>query len=155
MNQTQIDIIIAAAALLASFIKVPKLELNLWGLIGRAIKEGMLKEVNGQLEKLDKKIDGISTKVDSVEKQVKTVDARQEQSEIIDCRSRILSFGDEIANQPELLHSHEHFKQIVSDIDKYENYCRQHPEFKNNLTKITNEVILDTYRSRFDKHDFK
>jgi hypothetical protein len=79
---------------------------------------------------------------------------RNEEAErnAVECRTRILRFGDEILHEME--HSKEHFDQILRDITSYEHYCNSHPNFPNNNTVITTQIIKDTYRKRWDEHDF-
>lgn len=51
-------------------------------------------------------------------------------------------------------HSQENFDQVLSDIDDYEHYCNNHPEFKNNKTVAAKEKILKVYSERMDNNDF-
>ena len=75
-----------------------------------------------------------------------------EMQEAINCRYRILRFGDEVKHGTR--HSQEHFEQILADIDAYEIYCKDHKDFKNNKTKVTTERILDVYRKCVETDDF-
>ena len=68
------------------------------------------------------------------------------------CRSRILLFGDEILH--EVRHSKEHFDQILLDISTYEDYCREHPAFENNIARQTIELIQTVYHDCLIQHDF-
>ena len=52
-------------------------------------------------------------------------------------------------------HTKEHFDQILDDIKTYDDYCQTHPEFENNKTVITTQVILETYHRLFVEHKFK
>ena len=74
------------------------------------------------------------------------------EQEAINCRYRILRFGDEVKHGTR--HSQEHFEQILADIDAYEIYCKDHKDFKNNKTKVTTERILDVYRKCVETDDF-
>ena len=81
-----------------------------------------------------------------------TVVALDGEQEAINCRYRILRFGDEVKHGTR--HSQEHFEQILADIDAYEIYCKDHKDFKNNKTKVTTERILDVYRKCVETDDF-
>ena len=70
----------------------------------------------------------------------------------ITCRVRILRFGDEIIHGDK--HSKDSFDQVLEDIDSYELYCREHPEFKNNKTVITTKAIKSNYKEGLEKNDF-
>jgi len=87
-------------------------------------------------------------KFDSFEKKVDKL----EESAAINCRVRILQFSDEIRRG--MKHSQESFNQVLSDIDDYERYCEDHPEFENNKTVRAKEKILVVYDTCMDKNDF-
>ena len=152
MTDTQIEIIVGIVIFLSTFVRIPKLELNVWGIIGGELKKGMLREIDGKIDAIDKKVNALSSQIETVNQHVTLVEEKEEENEAINCRTRILRFGDEISHQME--HSKEHFDQTLDDIDNYERYCLSHPEFKNNKTHATNQVIMDAYRRRFEKHDF-
>ena len=83
-------------------------------------------------------------KVESLEREVRSLRERCEEQSAVDCRSRILRFGDELLH--EVHHSKEHFDQILRDVQTYEEYCRTHPDFVNNTTQVTTQQILEIYR---------
>jgi hypothetical protein len=58
-------------------------------------------------------------------------------------RYRILRFYDEVCEGR--LHSESHFEDILDDIDKYEQYCDTHRDFKNNRGHVAMKYIRDTY----------
>lgn len=67
-------------------------------------------------------------------------------------RSRILRFSDEVSL--ERGHSEEHYDEILKDIDKYEKYCREHPDYKNNKAAVAIEIIKDSYQECKTNHSF-
>lgn len=87
-------------------------------------------------------------KFDSIEKKVDKL----EESAVINCRVRILQFGDEIRRG--VRHSQESFNQVLSDIDDYDRYCDDHPDFKNNKTIAAKQRVLDVYDSCLSNNDF-
>ena len=75
----------------------------------------------------------------------------------ITSRVRIVRFNDELIvarDGNKQLHSRESFDQVLSDIDHYEEYCRDHPEFKNNKTTMSAQNIKECYKERLRKRDF-
>lgn len=79
---------------------------------------------------IEKKLDQLSDKVD--------------ESKAINARTAILRFSDELkSNMP---HSSEYFRQILDDIDLYNEFCATHPGFKNSYTEIATEHIKGTYK---------
>lgn len=94
----------------------------------------------------------VINKVDALEKQVNTIQVKEDERDAVTARVRILRFSDEI--QHDVRHSKEHFDQILSDITTYEDYCVNHPQFKNNITILTIQNIKDIYCERLEKKDF-
>lgn len=62
----------------------------------------------------------------------------------IEARNHILRFSDELRNG--VHHSEDYFKQIMIDIDTYENYCEEHKDFANGLTVLASEFITEEFR---------
>ena len=124
--------------ILAGMIKIPKLELNIWNLIGRTIGRSINKEV---LEK----VNHLSQEVDTLKKDEELERARQ-------ARQRILRFNDEILFEKR--HSKEHFDEILDDIDTYEEYCRTHEDYENNKAVLAIATIREVYKDCLKTHDF-
>ena len=120
-----------AVVILLTLIQIAPIKVNPWGWIGK--KKGRL--LNGEV-------------LDRVEKLEKNL---QEQS-VLNCRIRILRFGDELMRN--IKHSRDHFEQTLRDIDNYEKYCREHPDYVNNVTEATISQIKSCYQERRMKNDF-
>lgn len=69
-----------------------------------------------------------------------------------EARSRILRFGDEVRRA--ILHTEEHWADVLHDIDRYEQYCDTHPDYENNRAKHTIKYLKDVYDGRLKKNDF-
>ena len=67
-------------------------------------------------------------------------------------RTHILRFTDE-QKSGVIKHSKEYFQQTIADIDTYDNYCKNHPEFSNGLTIMASDYIKDEYRRRYLNND--
>lgn len=67
-------------------------------------------------------------------------------------RLRILRFSDELRS--EVKHSQEHFNNILEDIDKYEKYCKDNPDYPNTKCLLAIENIKAVYKRRLEKNDF-
>ena len=48
----------------------------------------------------------------------------------------------------------ESFIEILAVIDAYEDYCRSHPDYKNNRCICAVANIKRVYNERLQKHDF-
>lgn len=59
-------------------------------------------------------------------------------------RTHILRFNDELRSG--MVHSEEYFKQQILDIDTYNRYCAEHPDFANGLTVMASENIRQEFK---------
>lgn len=80
----------------------------------------------------------------SMQKSLTNMSASAEEDRAITARVRILSFADDMMSNRQ--HSKDAFDQVLCDIDNYDRYCASHPEFKNNQTAMSREMILDQYK---------
>lgn len=103
------------------------------------------KDLNNRMSTLEKKVEEISTKQEKIE-------ASAQEQEAINSRIRILRFSDEIRRN--IKHSQESFDQTLSDITKYEQYCKDHPEFENKKTVLANKRISEAYDKCVEDNDF-
>lgn len=69
-----------------------------------------------------------------------------------DARMRIILFGDE--SKRGISHTEEHWKDILRDIDKYETYCTQHPEYLNSRAVNTIDFLQDRFQQHLQNNDF-
>lgn len=94
----------------------------------------------------------VLSKVDSLDQRMTNMENISSERHAIECRIRILRFGDEIRRGHG--HSMESFNQIFEDMDTYKKYCIEHPDFKNEKTPITTERIKEEYKSCMNENDF-
>ena len=106
-----------------SLVEVSKIKLNPWSALGKIIGKLLgIESVSNKLDALEKKVD---------ENQATTI------------RVRILHFEDEL--QSEKIHSKDSWDQAMDDIERYERYTSDHPEFKNNITVASIAHIKKMY----------
>lgn len=115
----------------------------LWGFL-QFLLERKDKKKNCSKEILEA-INKLSEKVDKMDKEAA-------EREAVASRIRILKFMDELLEGRR--HTKDSYDQVNSDITNYHNYCKYHPDFKNNQTASTIEYINKNYLERLDKHDF-
>jgi hypothetical protein len=101
--------------------------------------------INAMSGKMDERFNTLDRKIDSV-------DAKADSYNAVVCRVRILRFEDEL--QAEQRHSKDSWDQAMSDIDSYETYTKQHPDFRNNQTVATVTHIKRGYNERLEKRDW-
>lgn len=119
-------------------VEIEPIKIKLPQRILRAIGRAMNAEVMEKLEKLE---NGMA----EIESKVAENDAKQ-------ARMRILRFGDEIYN--DVLHTKEHFNQILQDITEYEHYCETHKDFENDRTVATTKLIKEVYEECLENKSF-
>lgn len=123
---------------LLTLIQIAPIKINPWSAIAKTLGRAINKEMMDKLESLDKEM-----------KQLRDATALES---ALNCRVRIIHFGDETLHGQK--HTKEHFDQILRDIDKYEHYCSTHPEFENNVTVLTSARIKEIYQKRLADGDF-
>lgn len=139
----QFDMIVQTGAIgiliiLAGMIKIPKIEINIWNLIGRTIGRSINKEVMDRVDILSKEVDDLRKD--------------EELERVRFARQRILRFNDEILFDQR--HSKEHFDEILDDITLYEHYCNDHEEYENNKAVLAIATIREVYKRCLKTHDF-
>ena len=121
-----------------TLLQVAPIKIDPWSWLARKIG----KVINGE----------VIERVDKLEKSVEAMGRIADEREAKATRIRILRFGDEILHG--VHHSKEHFDQILLDITEYQQYCREHPEFLNNMTELTSRHIMETYLACFGENTF-
>lgn len=94
--------------------------------------------------------DDTKAQIVEVKKSIKALDDRVAQNQAILARTHILRFDDELLN--DVKHSKEYFSQTLRDIDVYEAYSAEHPDFKNSFASAAINHIRKTYDELLEKH---
>ena len=130
--------IIVFLIVLVGMVKIPKMELNLWGWLGKKIGKAINSEVLESVENLKRDLDDFKKE--------------EELERVRFARQRILRFKDEILFGKR--HSKEHFDEILDDITVYENYCANHEDYENNKAILAIGTIKEVYKQCLKTHDF-
>ena len=131
--------------LVSAFIEITPIKINPISSFLQWVGDKTGARMIQRLDHLEKDVKDLSTKVDSME-------AANDKRNAVACRVRIIRFGDECRIGSD--HSQEAFEQVLEDINVYDRYCANHPEFKNHKTVTTSKIIIDLYEERFLKNDF-
>lgn len=127
------------AAIIGGFFGIITLVINrIWA--KRDEKKGKLKRI----------LDTLS----DVKQELKDHIAADDERYAVQCRTRILRFADELINEPKHLHTQGNFEQCLQDITAYDQYCAEHPKFKNELTLRSAEIIRKIYDECAREHKF-
>lgn len=85
--------------------------------------------------------------------EVRSLRADFEEDKAVQARTRILRFSDELLHE-DIRHSKEYFDQILTDIDKYNQYCKDHPKFENSKAVASIGRIKTVYDDCLAKKTF-
>ena len=127
-----------AFVILLTLIQITPIKINPWTWIGKKIG----RMLNGEV--LDE--------VGSLKQELKDHKEKSEERHATLCRAHILRFGDEVLHGTP--HSKEAYDNILLDIDSYEEYCVNHPGYKNNIAVQTIEHIKRKYQEHLINDDF-
>ena len=131
--------------LLLTLIQITPIKINPWSALAKVIGRAINGEVIGMLSEVKSKQESTSDRLDE---HIRLDDERNADEH----RARILRFNNELIR--DLPHTKEEFIDILADIDSYERYCTQHPEYKNNRAVHAIANIGRVYDERLQKHDF-
>ena len=120
--------------ILLTLIQIIPIKINPWSAIGRVFNKDVLNEVRETRQAL--------------EEHIRIDDERDADSH----RQRILQFNNELLR--DIPHTKEDFTEVLAEIDDYEKYCRDHPDYKNNRAVHAIAHIGKVYDERLEKHDF-
>jgi len=123
---------------LMTLVQVAPVKINPWTALGKAVG----RVVNGDV--LDK-LDGVEKRLEG---HIRMDDERNADWH----RARILQFNTELLRAHK--HTEEDFNEILYNIDCYERYCEDHPDYQNNRAVHAIWNIKRVYDERLEKHDF-
>lgn len=123
---------------LLTLVEIAPIKINPWSKIAKAIGRALNAEVLAELKQTQKKLD----------EHIRVDDQRDADSH----RQRILQFNNELLR--DIPHTREDFIEILSVIDQYEAYCKEHPDYKNSRCVHAIANIGRVYDDRLKKHDF-
>lgn len=133
-------------------IQISPLKLDPWTVLGNALNKDLRKEMDGVKVDVNKKLTEVCSDIESVSKRVDKNTAAMEEQQAEDWRTKILRFSDEIMLGQ--IHSQEHFNQVLDDINRYEAYCRTHPDFINNKAVVSIQRIMAVYKKCLEENSF-
>lgn len=127
-------------------LQITPIQINPWTTFAKWIGKIINQETRTELAKQASAISNLTVEVCKLSEKV-------DESEAKAARARILSFGDEIIHG--VRHSKDLFEQAIIDIDCYNEYCDNHPNFRNSLTLVAQETIIKAYEKAYQENDFE
>lgn len=132
-------------AVLLTLIQIAPIKANPWSAIARGLGKAINAEV---LKGLDEVRETQRETQAQLAKRIEVEDERNADSQ----RERILRFNVELMRN--IKHTREDFIEILTVIDSYEQYCREHENYKNNRAVHAVRNIGRVYDDRLAKNDF-
>jgi uncharacterized coiled-coil protein SlyX len=111
-------------------------------------KDAEYKKMLEQVSTIDQLNQSLKQLVDKVDKLDSTFGADRADTR----RYRILRFDDEIRHG--VVHTEEHFNQIIHDIEYYKSYCSAHKEYENEKAVFAIENIESVYKKCREERTF-
>ncbi len=141
-----------ALVVLMTLVQISPIKVNPWSAVGKvfgSIGRAIGKVLNGDvIEKLDKMETIQAETRERLDTHIRVDDERNADLH----RARILEFNTELLRDSK--HTEEDFNEILYNIDCYEKYCTEHPEYQNNRAVHAIKNIERVYDERMEKHDF-
>ena len=128
-----------------TLIQIAPIKVNPWSAIARAIGRAINKDVLDGLAEV--RTDQKETRR-VLDDHIKVDDTRNADAH----RARILQFNNELLR--DIPHTREDFIEILEEIDFYEKFCKEHPDYQNNRCTHAIANIGRVYDDRLVKHDF-
>lgn len=97
------------------------------------------------IEEISEKLDAQGKKLNSLEQAFNKKNAEDQEKEAKSARRRILRTDDEI--RIGVKHSKDFFDDVLRDIDYYEEYCDDHPHFKNKCAESAINNVMACYEA--------
>ena len=97
------------------------------------------------IEEIGTKLDEQSKQIDSLEEAFNQKNKEDAEKEAKAARRRILRADDEI--RMGMKHSKDFFDDVLRDIDAYEEFCDEHPHFKNRCAESASKNVAETYET--------
>ncbi len=123
---------------LMTLVQIAPVRLNPWSAIAKAVGRAINADVARELTEIKAKLDAHITMDDR-----RNADGH---------RTRILHFNNELLRS--IAHTKEEFVEVLTEIDAYESYCDEHPDYPNNRAVLAIQNIKSNYQARLQKHDF-
>lgn len=121
----------------------------------RATQRDTAEKLDEQAQKLDDQTEKLNKQAAKLDDQTQKLDDHIRIDGEINAdlhRTRILQFNNELLR--DIHHTREDFIEILAEIDKYERYCKEHPEYENNRAVHAIANIGRVYDRCMEKHDF-
>lgn len=105
-----------------------------------------------QKRKQEMRDEEILKKLDEIENKLNLHIADDERYRVEEGRTRFLRFCDECRRG--VLHTEEHWNDIIKDIDVYKEYCMHHVDYQNERAVRTIDYLIEKYDEHIKNNTF-
>ena len=105
-----------------------------------------------QKRKQEMRDEQILKKLDEIENKLNLHIEDDERYRVEEGRTRFLRFCDECRRG--VLHTEEHWNDIIKDIDVYKEYCMRHVDYKNERAVRTIDYLIEKYDEHIKNNTF-
>ena len=92
-------------------------------------------------EKTERAVSSMAEQIGEIKTTLQKHIATDGENDAKQARRRIIVFADECRRK--VKHSAEHFDNVLDDITFYEQYCNDHPKFKNQKAELSIAFVLE------------
>lgn len=130
---------------LLTLVQIAPIKIDPWSALAGALGRAMNRDVLRELEEVKARQQQAQEVLDD---HIRVDDERNADEH----RNRILQFNNELLR--DIPHTREDFIEVLTEIDHYERYCEEHPQYENNRAVHAIANIGRVYDARLEKHDF-
>jgi len=142
--------------LILTFIQITPIKINPWTWIGKTLgkwlNQALVEEIKTIKKTQETDKEENEKRFSAIEKSHLEFREYYKQDDAKSARRRILNCADELRRGIE--HSQEFFDDVMDDISYYNNYCSEHPNFKNMKAVVAIEFIKETYQNCLKENNF-
>ena len=143
--------LISVIVIIALFsIKIPKIELNVWGILGKQFNKSLMND----LHIISDKVTNLDSKINKVESKFDAHVFQQERDNIRNIREYILRCNREL-NAGMYFDRESLISLLNNSIDVYKKYCHEHEDFPNSQAEAAMENIINIYNARYNNGEYK
>lgn len=134
-----------ALIVIMTILQIAPIKIDPWATLARWIGRALNGDV---LKKLDELEEGQKETRGQLEEHIRVDDERDANYR----RQSILRFNVELMRGEN--YTHEHFVDMLAEIDDYERYCEEHPNYKNNRAVMAIANIKRVYEEHEKNNSF-
>ena len=124
--------------ILMTLVQITPVKINPWSAVAGVIGKALNRDVIEKLDKVEGRLDG----------HIRMDDERNADLH----RAYILRFNTELLRN--IKHTEEDFNEVLYNVDCYERYCKEHPDYQNNRAVHAIKNINRVYDEHMENHDF-